>query len=91
MALIPMLTPVSWFNMALFYLPLMAFVFRRALLESHRRSQLLVGIFICFYCLSTPDLMGRELNKILTQSSVPFFGLLALVGSFVWDIRESDV
>lgn len=90
MALVPMLTPISWFNMALFYLPLMAYVVKRAFFERHRRSQIMFGLFFVLYCLTTRDLVGRELCHALLRLSVPFMGIVFLVTSFVLDLVEFD-
>lgn len=86
MAFIPLITPVSWYNMALFYMPVIAWVGRRSFFDQHRRSQILFALFFALYCLTTRDLVGRENNHILQIYSVQFFGLCLLVGSFAMDL-----
>jgi len=88
MSLVPLLTPVSWFNMALFYLPMIAWVLKRALIEKKRSSQYFFLAFIVFYCLTTRDLVGVELCRKLQYYSVPFFGLLMLQIDFFMDLKK---
>lgn len=81
LAFVPILTPVSWYNMGLFYAPFLAIFFGRSWVEKDRISWFFLSGYLLFYCLLTPDLIGRPLNQRLAFLGVPFLGVcLALIG-----------
>lgn len=80
-AFVPILTPVSWYNMGLFYAPFLAIFLSTCWIEKEKASWLLLSGYLLFYCLLTPDLIGRPLNQRLAYLGVPFLGVcLALFG-----------
>lgn len=82
LAAVPLLTPVSWYNMALFYAPAIAYVACSALYGRSRLSQLALALYVALYCLTTPDIVGRPLNAWLAFHSIPWLGLMALLFAY---------
>jgi len=84
MACVPLLLPISWYNVAIFYLPLLAhsvaLAFQKAPLP-----RVGLGIFIALYCLTTNDLWGKHLNDQMELYSIPFLGAFGLVAFYAMD------
>jgi hypothetical protein len=88
LALIPIAVPVSWYNMGLFYAPVIAFHASRT---EKKSSLVALTLFILFYCLSAPDLVGIDFNHALENAGVPFFGAAALVGIYFATTGSTEV
>ena len=82
LSLVPLVVPVSWYNMGLFYLPLLGCVVAKAVIEKDRLSVVSLFIYAVFYCLCTPDIVGRPVNYWLAYRGFPFLGVMMLVVAF---------
>lgn len=80
LAFVPLLTPVSWYNMGLFYLPLIAWAVTEAR-RGEKEAWIGIGVFAIFYSLATPDLIGSDLSHHLAGRGGPFLGVMALMGT----------
>jgi hypothetical protein len=83
LALVPIIVPVSWYNMALFYLPVLAILLAGALAEADQAAAWAVAAFFIGFTLTGRDVVGRALNDRLEFAGVPFLTAAALVGLFV--------
>ena len=83
LALVPIVVPVSWYNMALFYLPVIAILLAGALAGGDRAAGWVVVAFFVGFTLTGRDVVGRTLNDRLEFAGVPFLTAAALVGLFV--------
>jgi hypothetical protein len=88
LALVPIGVPVSWYNMGLFYTPVISWMLAEAILKKDRTARIAILIFAVFYCLTTPDLVGTELNHYFEKLSIPFFGAFILTADFARRIRR---
>jgi hypothetical protein len=88
LSLVPLLVPVSWYNMGLFYLPLLGCVVAKAVIDKDRFSVMSVVIYTLFYCLCTPDIVGRPFNYWLAYRGFPFWGVLMLVLAFSFETKR---
>lgn len=86
LALTVLVTPVSWYNMATFYVPMIAYLVLRALRDRDRFILSALGIYTVFFCLSAPDIIGRSLNDKLELYGIPFLGVMALVLAYLRDL-----
>ena len=84
LAALPFIGPVTWYNMALFYLPLLGYLVNDLFEGREKSSWLAVGAFALLFCLTTPDILGRPLNDKLEYFAVPFWGEFLLLATFVW-------
>ena len=82
LALVPMLVPVSWYNMGLFYLPLLSCIVADAFERRERFTVISLICYVVFYCLCTPDIIGRPLNYWLAFRGLPFLGIALVVLDF---------
>lgn len=83
LAFVPILTPVSWYNMGLFYLPLIAHEISYARKSSRKSAWLGAAAFALTYCLTAPDLIGSERSHRWAALGVPFLGVIILLGSYL--------
>jgi len=88
LAMIPLMTPVSWYNMALFYVPMISYLVQRALTTKFLGERWALSIYFVAFCLTTPDIIGRPMNDVLEKWAVPFWGVIALVCIFIYRIVE---
>ena len=77
LGLVVFFTPVCWYNMALFYVPMIAFLWDEA--RSRRITQFSLATYGILFCLTTPDLMGAARNDFLESMNVPFLGVCAII------------
>ena len=77
-ALVPLFLPISWYNVGLFYCPLLSF----ALARRSNANRVELVLFAVLYCLTTNDIVGTSYNDRLEIWSVPFWGAMALVVCF---------
>lgn len=85
LGLVPMLLPISWYNVGVFYCPLIALALARWSVSDR------VGLtaFALLYCLTTNDIVGKSMNDTLEVLSVPFLGAAILLVCFaVETVRE---
>lgn len=87
LALVPLLVPVSWYNMGLFYAPLIAVILAFSLQTRAKEWGIALVLYSLLYCLTTPDLLGRTLNQTLSFYGAPFWGVVALIVVYVWRVR----
>ncbi len=78
LALIPLLVPVCWYNMHLFYLPMISYLVGQALIKD-KKVVLVLLIYFVLFCLTTPDIIGRKLNDKLEFYAIPFWGVFIMV------------
>lgn len=89
LAAVPVLVPVSWYNMAVFYAPVIALTAERAFFRGDTRARVAFALFVVLYDLTTSDLVGRRANDALEFASLPFLGVLAPVMYVAWaTVRE---
>jgi glycosyl transferase family 87 len=82
LALVPIVVPVSWYNMALFYLPIIAILLGGALAGGDWAAGGAVALFFAGFTLTGRDVVGRALNDRLEFAGVPFLSAAILVGLF---------
>jgi len=82
LALVPMFVPVSWYNMGLFYLPLLGCVVAESFEKKERFNTICLTAYVLFYCLCTPDIIGRPLNYWLAFRGFPFWGVFLIALAF---------
>ncbi len=88
LALTAMLTPVSWYNMALFYTPIIAYTLTLAIAKKYKPAIVSFISFFVLFCLTTPSILGNKLNDLLEYYALPFFGLLIIVLFFIPEIKK---
>lgn len=85
LGLVPLLLPISWYNVGVFYCPLIA----HALARRSRLDRIGLSAFALLYCLTTNDIVGTQMNDRLEVLSVPFLGAFTLVTCFALEtVRE---
>lgn len=84
LALVPMLVPVSWYNMGLFYMPLLSCVVAEAFARKERFVVVCLAGYVFFYCLCTPDIIGRPANYWLAFRGFPFWGVVLIIVAFCY-------
>lgn len=88
LAAMPFIGPVTWYNMALFYLPILGYFVSEIFESRLPRPWFAVLAFALLFCLTTPDILGRSLNDRLEYFAVPFWGEFILVLSFIVDTTQ---
>lgn len=78
MALIPMAVPTSWFNMGVFYLPLICHSFGLWLEKRDKYAGVGFAMYFVLYCLTANDLVGKAMNDRLEYVAVPFIGIVGM-------------
>ncbi|MBU6376520.1 MAG: DUF2029 domain-containing protein [Bdellovibrionales bacterium] len=88
LAWVPLLNPVSWHHLGVFYLPL---IYCTAIeFQVSRRKGALVSL-VCFFILYTltgRSMIGVELHRLVSTASLPLLGILALVLPSTWQARQ---
>jgi hypothetical protein len=90
LALVPVIVPVSWYNMALFYLPVLAIFLARALTAGDRVAGWVVAAFFAGFTLIGRDVVGRPLTERLQFAGIPFLAAAAVVGLFLIRLVRQD-
>jgi alpha-1,2-mannosyltransferase len=83
LALVPVIVPVSWYNMALFYLPLLAIFLACVLTAGDRVAAWVVAAFFAGFTLIGRDVVGRPLTERLQLAGIPFLTAATVVGLFL--------
>ncbi len=89
LCLCSMLSPVSWYNMVLFYTPLIIFGLIDSIISKNIYSKIGVMAYLLLFALTTPAFVGNKTNDLLEFYAVPFVGLFILFVCFV--IRAKKV
>jgi hypothetical protein len=85
MGCVPLLLPISWYNVAIFYLPLIAHSVALAVFDKATFPRWGLAFFTVLYGLTTNDILGKALNDQLEIYGVPFLGALGLVVFYAID------
>jgi hypothetical protein len=91
LALVSLLAPVSWYNMGVFYVPLISLHVIMAIYFKSQTSRIVLGIYVLLYCLTSSDIWGRTLNDAMEFFSLPFFGVLSLLMGLRFYIHEQVI
>lgn len=91
LALTPILTPVSWYNMALFYAPVIAYMTCLSIMKKDRLATTMTVAYIVMFCMTTPGILGNRMNDTLELYAVPFIGVALMVFGYIVRIRRDDV
>ncbi len=86
LAIVPMIIPVSWYNVGLFYTPVIAYVLTKAIVQRSRRDIIALSAYALLYCLCTPDIIGRPLNAVLCFYSLPWASVVGLIAVYLLDV-----
>jgi len=89
LALTAMLTPVSWYNMALFYTPIIAYTASLALTKRYVPAIMSFALFFIMFCLTTPGILGNKINDLLEYYAIPFLGLLIITMFFSTELKKN--
>ena len=90
LALVPVIVPVSWYNMALFYLPVLAILLAGALTAGDRVAGGVVAAFFAGFTLIGRDILGRPLTERLQLAGIPFLTAAAVVGLYLIRLVRAD-
>ncbi len=90
LALVPILTPVSWYNMALFYMPVIAYMTCLAVLKKDRFAATMTLAYILMFCMTTPGILGSRMNDLLELYAVPFIGVVMILLAYIIRIKRDD-
>ena len=86
LALVPLLTPISWYNMGVFYLPMIAYFVAKAFVEKEKKARWALGLFFVFYSLSPQGIVPKPVNDFMEFWGMPFWGIMALFLTLTWDL-----
>ena len=90
LALTPILTPVSWYNMALFYAPVIAYMTSLSIIKKDKLAVTLLSAYILLFCLTTPGILGNRINDMLEYYAVPFIGVSLMLLAYLVRLRRYD-
>ena len=83
LCLCSMLSPISWYNMVLFYTPLVIFGLIDLIILKNTYSKIGITAYLLLFALTTPSFVGNKTNDLLEFYAVPFAGLFILFICFV--------
>jgi hypothetical protein len=87
---VPNITPVCWYNLALFYIPAFCFVLVAYI---KTKDRVLLGTLIAFFVLfdlTTPGIIGNRANNVLEQFSVQFIGVIFLLLAYLKAFKSKN-
>jgi hypothetical protein len=90
LALTPILTPVSWYNMALFYAPVIAYMICLSVIKKDRFVTTMTAAYIIMFCMTTPGILGNRINDMLEFYAVPFIGVVLMLFAYIVRIKRDD-
>ena len=90
LALTPILTPVSWFNMALFYAPVVAYMICLSVIKKDHLATVMTAAYVLMFCMTTPGILGSRINNILEFYAVPFIGIVLMMFAYIVRIKRDD-
>ncbi len=90
LALTPILTPVSWYNMALFYAPVIAYMTALSVIKKDQLATVLFSAYILLFCLTTPGIIGNTINNMLEYYGVPFIGVSLMLIAYIVRLKRYD-
>lgn len=90
LALTPILTPVSWYNMALFYTPVIAYTTSLSIIKKDKLTATLLSFYILLFCLTTPDILGNRINDLLEYYAIPFLGVSLMLIAYLVRLKRYD-
>lgn len=88
LALTPILTPVSWYNMALFYAPVIAYMTCLSIIKKDRFATILLSAYVLLFCLTTPGILGSKINDSLEYYAVPFIGVALMLFAYIVRLKR---
>ncbi len=83
LGLCSMLSPVSWYNMVLFYVPIIIFGTIDSIVLKNKSSRIGILAYLLLFALTTPAFMGNRINDLLEFYAIPFAGLFIMFICFV--------
>jgi hypothetical protein len=79
LAWVPLLSPVTWHHLGVFYLPLVYVTARDARNEGRLARSIPLWAFLILYTLTGKNVIGTHLHAWVSDHSIPLLGILALV------------